>query len=123
MRRDVNDSADHRDRRQQNRAQHDVGELADGRIGEPRLQVVPREGVDRRHDDRERNQIGRGDTEAQLPHQLDAEDMENYSQYAEYAHLHHGHRMQQRADRCLGHHRGSSQACIGITAALAKPKR
>ena len=94
----------------QSRAEHDVTELANGRIGQPCFQVVLG------HGDEGRRQNGKGGNPDQpvcracLGEQINAEDIDHHLQHSEHTGFHHGDRMQQRADGCRCHHGGGKPA-------------
>jgi len=64
---DVEEAAGDADRVEQRDAEDDVRELADGGVGQPRLQVVLRERDDRADQNRDRNEVRRGQPEMELP--------------------------------------------------------
>ena len=71
---DVDDGADDGERVEQRGAKDDVGELADGRIGEPPLEVVLAQRDQRGDDDGEAGDIDQPVPCPALAQRLDAED-------------------------------------------------
>ncbi len=97
-------SDDSRGRRQR-RAEHDVGQLADGRIGQPGLEVVLGQRDERGRDDREAGDVHQPHAGAAARQQVDPEDVDDDLEHREHAGLDHGNRVQQRADRRRRDHR------------------
>ena len=98
-------SPGHGRRRQQRDAENDVGQLAHGGVGEPRLQVVLAQGYYRSDEDRDGDEIRGGQAEMQAVHQVHAENVEHHAHGGEHAHLYHGDGVEQRAHGRRGDHR------------------
>ncbi len=90
--------------------QDHVGQLADRRIGEPRLQIVLGQRHQRGEQDGDGGDIGERRAGSAAGDQLEAEHVDHDLQDREHAGLDHRHRMQQRADRGGRHHRGRQPA-------------
>ena len=105
VRGDVHGCADHRDRGQYRRREHDVGELRDGRVCEQPFQIVLPERDQRGHDHRGARHIDQPTGVPGRAQRLNAEDVNHDLDDREHAGLHHGHGMEQGADRGRRHHR------------------
>ena len=100
----------------------DVGELAHGRVCEPRLEVVLGHRHQRGDQDGGAGGVHQPDAGRGLPQQVEAEDVEEHLQHREDPRLDHGHRVQQGADRGRGDHGRGQPAVKGDERRLACPE-
>ena len=96
--------------RRDRRAENDVGQLADRRIGKPRFQVILGDGHAARGENGEAGRPDKPGRGAGVGKIIDAEDIDRDRQQREHTRLDHGHRMQQRRDGRRCHHRGGKPA-------------
>ena len=106
----MHQAADRADRPEQGHAQHDVGHLADGREGEPPLEIVLEQRAQAAPQDGGRGDHGKGREQLERLRELDAVDLVDDADDAEGASLDHRHRVQQRRDRRRRHHRARQPA-------------
>ena len=92
-------------------AQHDIGQLADGGIGQSGLEIVLVQRDERGHDEREAGHISQPQTGTGLLQKIQAENVIGDLEYREHPGLDHRYRMQQRAHRCRRHH-GARQPAV-----------
>ena len=109
----MHQAADGRDRAEHRGAERDIGHLTDGRIGQPLLQPVLRQRLERTIDDGGRRQHAEHGQQPQIMGEFDAIDVIDHAHDAEGAGLDHGDRVQQGADRRRCDHRLRQPAVQG----------
>ncbi len=97
MRRNVQARAEHAVVISERGAEHDVGELRDGRIRQPRLEVVFGERDERAHGQREGGHPHQPHRRAGAGEQIEPKHVDDDLEDGEDAGLHHGHGVEERA--------------------------
>ena len=95
---DVHGAADHPRGNPKHRAENDMAELADGRVCEPRLEIIAGQSDEGPEQNCDGGQKGQPMARRQFPQKIDSEEIDRNLKYGEDPGLHHRHCVKERGD-------------------------